>query len=119
MSMYEATPVFGLDIGTRSVVGTVGYKRGDNFVVVAQEIREHQTRAMLDGQIHDRCNSGSVRCKLDPDCAIAAYCTAVDGDIDGSATSVEHSYSDVASGLSQHCALVYNKVCTDIIVNHI
>lgn len=53
MSMYEATPVFGLDIGTRSVVGTVGYKRGDNFVVVAQEIREHQTRAMLDGQIHD------------------------------------------------------------------
>ncbi len=53
MSMYEATPVFGLDIGTRSVVGTIGYKRGDNFVVVAQEIREHQTRAMLDGQIHD------------------------------------------------------------------
>lgn len=53
MSMYEAEPVFGLDIGTRSVVGTIGYKRGDNFVVVAQEIREHQTRAMLDGQIHD------------------------------------------------------------------
>lgn len=53
MSMYESTPVFGLDIGTRSVVGTIGYKRGDNFVVVAQEIREHQTRAMLDGQIHD------------------------------------------------------------------
>lgn len=53
MSMYEAAPVFGLDIGTRSVVGTIGYKRGDNFVVVAQEIREHQTRAMLDGQIHD------------------------------------------------------------------
>lgn len=53
MSMYEAEPVFGLDIGTRSVVGTIGYKRGDNFVVVAQEIREHKTRAMLDGQIHD------------------------------------------------------------------
>ncbi len=53
MSMYEAAPVFGLDIGTRSVVGTIGYKHGDNFVVVAQEIREHQTRAMLDGQIHD------------------------------------------------------------------
>lgn len=53
MNMYEAEPVFGLDIGTRSVVGTIGYKRGDNFVVVAQEIREHQTRAMLDGQIHD------------------------------------------------------------------
>ncbi len=53
MSMYEAAPVFGLDIGTRSVVGTIGYKRGESFVVVAQEIREHQTRAMLDGQIHD------------------------------------------------------------------
>lgn len=53
MSMYEAAPVFGLDIGTRSVVGTIGYKRSETFVVVAQEIREHQTRAMLDGQIHD------------------------------------------------------------------
>lgn len=45
--------VFGLDIGTRSIVGTVGYKAGDNFVVVAQAVREHKTRAMLDGQIHD------------------------------------------------------------------
>lgn len=49
----EETPVFGLDIGTRSIVGTVGYKQGEHFVVIAQEIREHQTRAMLDGQIHD------------------------------------------------------------------
>ncbi|MCD8039866.1 MAG: rod shape-determining protein [Lachnospiraceae bacterium] len=45
--------VFGLDIGTRNMVGTVGYKQGERFVVIAQEIREHQTRAMLDGQIHD------------------------------------------------------------------
>ncbi|MCR5503780.1 MAG: cell division protein FtsA [Lachnospiraceae bacterium] len=45
--------VFGLDIGTRSVVGTVGYKKQDKFVVVAQRIKEHDTRAMLDGQIHD------------------------------------------------------------------
>ncbi len=46
--------VFGLDIGTRSVVGTVGYKKNENnFTVVAQEIREHETRAMMDGQIHD------------------------------------------------------------------
>jgi len=45
--------VFGLDIGTRNVVGIVGYRQGERFVVVAQEIREHQTRAMLDGQIHD------------------------------------------------------------------
>lgn len=45
--------VFGLDIGTRSVVGTVGYRKGDKFIVVAQRMREHETRAMLDGQIHD------------------------------------------------------------------
>ncbi|RKI86535.1 cell division protein FtsA [bacterium 0.1xD8-71] len=45
--------VFGLDIGTRSIVGTVGYRVGDKFHVVAQSIREHGTRSMLDGQIHD------------------------------------------------------------------
>ena len=45
--------VFGLDIGTRSIVGTVGYKKGKQFVVVAQCNKEHETRAMLDGQIHD------------------------------------------------------------------
>lgn len=45
--------VFGLDIGTRSIVGTVGYRVGEKFYVVAQCIREHGTRAMLDGQIHD------------------------------------------------------------------
>ncbi len=46
--------VFGLDIGTRSIVGTVGYKENTNrFVVVAQVAVEHETRAMMDGQIHD------------------------------------------------------------------
>lgn len=46
--------VFGLDIGTRSIVGTVGYRIGtDRFVVVAQETIEHTTRAVIDGQIHD------------------------------------------------------------------
>lgn len=45
--------VFGLDIGTRSIVGTVGYRVGEKFYVVAQSIREHDTRSMLDGQIHD------------------------------------------------------------------
>lgn len=46
--------VFGLDIGTRSIVGTVGYRVGvDRFVVVAQESVEHTTRAVIDGQIHD------------------------------------------------------------------
>ncbi len=45
--------VFGLDIGTRSIVGTVGYLNGGKFHVLAQRSREHETRAMLDGQIHD------------------------------------------------------------------
>ena len=45
--------VFGLDIGTRSVVGTVGYMNDGKFNVIAQAVEKHQTRAMLDGQIHD------------------------------------------------------------------
>lgn len=45
--------VFGLDIGTRSIVGTVGYREMDVFHVEAQVVKEHETRAMLDGQIHD------------------------------------------------------------------
>ena len=46
--------VFGLDIGTRNVVGTVGYRTEDEkFTVVAQHIKQHETRAMIDGQIHD------------------------------------------------------------------
>ena len=46
--------VFGLDIGTRSIVGSVGYIDGRNkFNVIAHYSKEHETRAMLDGQIHD------------------------------------------------------------------
>lgn len=46
--------VFGLDIGTRNVVGTVGYQEDEHsFIVQAQCIMEHETRAMIDGQIHD------------------------------------------------------------------
>lgn len=46
--------VFGLDIGTRNIVGTVGYRdENEIFNVVAQYSKEHGTRAMLDGQIHD------------------------------------------------------------------
>ncbi len=45
--------VFGLDIGTRSIVGTVGHREGERFIIAAQVVKEHETRAMLDGQIHD------------------------------------------------------------------
>ena len=56
---YQGQLVFGLDIGTRSLVGTVGYKEEEEFHVVAQCVREHDTRAMLDGQIHDIQKVGS------------------------------------------------------------
>ncbi len=52
--------VFGLDIGTRSIVGTVGYREGDRFIVAAQAAKEHETRAMLDGQIHDIGQVGNM-----------------------------------------------------------
>ena len=52
--------VFGLDIGTRSIVGTVGYQQEDAFHVVAQCIKEHETRAMIDGQIHDIAKVGDT-----------------------------------------------------------
>ena len=46
--------VFGLDIGTRSLVGTVGAREDEHrFKVYAIDYAEHETRAMLDGQIHD------------------------------------------------------------------
>ncbi|MBR4580912.1 MAG: dephospho-CoA kinase [Lachnospiraceae bacterium] len=53
IDLLMTEPVFGLDIGTRSVVGTVGYMKGGLFYVNAECTKEHETRAMLDGQIHD------------------------------------------------------------------
>ncbi|MBR1931409.1 MAG: rod shape-determining protein [Lachnospiraceae bacterium] len=52
--------VFGLDIGTRSIVGTVGQLEGNKFHVFAQRAKEHETRAMLDGQIHDIIKVGET-----------------------------------------------------------
>ncbi len=56
--------VFGLDIGTRSIVGIVGYLNGDKFHVLAQRFREHETRAMVDGQIHDIGKVGETICQV-------------------------------------------------------
>ena len=50
---YPGQLVYGLDIGTRSIVGTVGYMYNKTFHVVAIESKPHETRAMQDGQIHD------------------------------------------------------------------
>ena len=52
--------VFGLDIGTRSIVGTVGYMENEQFHIIAQVVREHQSRSMLDGQIHDIAAVGAT-----------------------------------------------------------
>ncbi len=53
MTKYPEPLVFGLDIGTRSIVGTVGYKEQNKFNVVAMAVKYHDTRSMIDGQIHD------------------------------------------------------------------
>lgn len=62
LTKYPGQLVFGLDIGTRSIVGTVGYHSGDVFHVVAQKVIEHETRAMMDGQIHDINKVGATIC---------------------------------------------------------
>ena len=49
----EEDLIFALDIGTRTVIGIVGLYEKECFRVVAAEICEHRSRAMLDGQIHD------------------------------------------------------------------
>lgn len=49
----KETLCFGLDIGTRTVIGVVGYRDGEEFVLVDYECRAHEERAMMDGQIHD------------------------------------------------------------------
>lgn len=49
----KETLCFGLDIGTRTVIGVVGYRDGEEFVLVDYECRSHEERAMMDGQIHD------------------------------------------------------------------
>lgn len=51
--MEKKKLLFALDIGTRSVVGLVGEQTDAGIRVLASERQEHNTRAMLDGQIHD------------------------------------------------------------------
>lgn len=45
--------IFALDIGTRKIIGLVMEKKEQGYEVLDAEMIEHQTRAMLDGQIHD------------------------------------------------------------------
>jgi cell division protein FtsA len=45
--------IFALDIGTRKIAGLVATSENGTINILDCEIREHQTRAMLAGQIHD------------------------------------------------------------------
>ncbi|MCR5082035.1 MAG: hypothetical protein K6B15_00995, partial [Parasporobacterium sp.] len=56
--------VFGLDIGTRSIVGSVGYLEKKKFNVLAHHVIEHDTRSMIDGQIHDIQKVGETISKV-------------------------------------------------------
>ncbi|PTV96200.1 cell division protein FtsA [Halanaerobium saccharolyticum] len=44
---------FALDIGTRTIVGILIKETETGYQIVNSAVREHQTRAMLDGQIHN------------------------------------------------------------------
>ena len=60
---YPEPLVFGLDIGTRSIVGTVGYRDTHKFNVCAMAVKFHESRSMVDGQIHDINRvSEDIRC---------------------------------------------------------
>lgn len=91
--------IFGLDIGTRSIVGTVGYLNNGKFHVVAQRAKEHETRAMLDGQIHDIGKVGetieSVKNQLEEDLnkSLTDVCIAAAGRVLRTVTtSVEKTF---------------------------
>lgn len=96
--------VFGLDIGTRNVVGTVGYKtEDDEFIVLAQYIRQHETRSMLDGQIHDIGRVGrtiaAVKAELEAQTGepLSEVCIAAAGRVLKTVTThVEYEYAEEA-----------------------
>lgn len=49
----DSDKIFALDIGTRKIIGLVMQKKEQGYEVLDAEMIEHQTRAMMDGQIHD------------------------------------------------------------------
>lgn len=56
MNLLSINPkdiIFALDIGTRSIIGTVGIIKDKKFKVISEKYLEHDERAMVDGQIHD------------------------------------------------------------------
>ncbi len=64
MEEQSSQQVFALDIGTRSLIGIVGHKEGDQFWVEAYEELQHPKRAMIDGQIEDIAQVARVAAEL-------------------------------------------------------
>lgn len=93
--------VFGLDIGTRNVVGTVGHRTEDGeFIVQAQYMMQHETRAMLDGQIHDigrvarTVNAVKTQLESQLDAPLTEVCIAAAGRVLKTVTvHVEYEYA--------------------------
>ncbi|MFW6007173.1 MAG: cell division protein FtsA, partial [Halanaerobiales bacterium] len=44
--------IFALDIGTRTIIGTIIKPANLGYEIIDSEVIEHKNRAMLDGQIH-------------------------------------------------------------------
>ena len=93
--------VFGLDIGTRSVVGTVGFMKDGVFNVIAQNVQKHSTRAMLDGQIHDIGKVGATikvvkeHLEQDTDIHLTEVCIAAAGRVlRTKKTTYDYEYPD-------------------------
>lgn len=79
---YDAEDlIFALDIGTRTVVGVVGVEEGQKFRILAVEIVEHKSRAMIDGQIHDVGRvaevSGLIKNKLEESLGVSLTKVAI------------------------------------------
>lgn len=53
MTEETSSPIFALDIGTRSVVGLLLKKLKNTYEIIDIVSKEHDIRSMLDGQIHN------------------------------------------------------------------
>jgi len=71
--------IFALDIGTRSIIGTVGVIFEKKFQVLAESYMEHEERAMIDGQIHDikLVASGVIKVKKELETSLNVSLTKV------------------------------------------
>lgn len=52
-SLSAQSSIFALDIGTRSIVGIILKENDNGYEIIDIQSKEHEERAMLDGQIHD------------------------------------------------------------------